>query len=428
MPLLDGPRPYSDRVVRRLWVAVAVPVAVLLCTLWAHLLTREGYRLNLSSPPFVGHADVRTGVGTPLAVLLAALVIWRGPQVAQRSTWNTLLGLTFAGATAWAVSLALVDGPRRGLRYPLTSRDEYLHDVPRVHDVTGFLGEFAQHVVVGPGQWVTQVSGHPPGLLLLLAGLRRIGLRGPWPATVLVVLAGCSAVVAVLVVVRAVAGEAPARLCAPFLVLLPAAIWIAVSGDALFLGVGAWGVACLALGRPMLGGVLLGAGLMLTYGLLTLAPLALGVLVIRRRPRDVLVAAAGVLAVLGVFAALGFWWLDGFHQTLIRYSQGAGGYRPFFYFVVANLVVFAVAVGPAAVAGLLALQRRDQLSWLVGLGVLCVLLADVSGKSKAEAERIWVLFAPWVTIAAARLDRPRVWLAVQAATGLVVESTLLTKW
>lgn len=413
---------------RRLSLAASVPVAVLLCTLWAHQLTREGYRLNLKSPPFVGHADVRIGVGTPLAVLLAVLVVGWGPQLAQRASWRGLLLLTYAGSIGWAVSLALVDGADRGLRQPLTSPDEYLHDVPRIHDVTGFLGDFASHVVVGPGQWATQVSGHPPGLVLLLAGLREIGLGGPWPAAALVVLAGCSASVAVLLTVRAVADETAARLCAPFLVLLPAAIWIAVSGDALFLGVSAWGIACLAIGRPLLGGLLLGTGLMLTYGLLTLAPVAVGVLLMRRRPRDVLVAAAGVLAVVGVFAALGFWWLDGFHQTLIRYSQGAGGYRPFFYFVVANLVVFAVAVGPAAVAGLLALQRRDRLSWLVLLGLLCVLLADVSGKSKAEVERIWIIFAPWVAIAAARLDRPRLWLAVQAATGLVVESTLLSKW
>ena len=413
---------------RRLSLAGSVPVAVGLCTLWAHHLTRQGYRLNLSSPPFVGHAELRVGLGTPLAVLLAVLVVGWGPRLVQRVTWRDLLLLTFLGATSWAVSLALVDGADRGLRQPLTSRDEYLHDVGRVTDLTGFLSDFTSHIVVGPGQWATHVSGHPPGLVLLLRGLRQIGLDGPWPAAVLFVLAGCSASVAVLVTVRAVADEAAARLCAPFLVLLPAAIWIAVSGDALFLGVSAWGIACLAVGRPLLGGLLLGAGLMLTYGLLTLAPLALGVVLMRGRLRDALAATAGVLVVIGAFAALGFWWVDGYQQTLIRYGQGAGGYRPFFYFVVANVVVFAVAVGPAAVAGLLVLERRDRLGWLVGLGLLCVLLADVSGKSKAEVERIWVIFAPWVAIAAARLDRPRLWLAVQAATGLIVQSTLLSKW
>ena len=46
--------------------------------------------------------------------------------------------------------------------------------------------------------------------------------------------------------VRVLGAEAAARRAAPFLVLGPAAIWMAVSADAVFGAVSAWGLCCLA--------------------------------------------------------------------------------------------------------------------------------------------------------------------------------------
>ena len=51
--------------------------------------------------------------------------------------------------------------------------------------------------------------------------------------------AGCAAAAVVLVAARLVAGEDRARQAAPFVVLSPAAIWIATSTDAFFLLVAA---------------------------------------------------------------------------------------------------------------------------------------------------------------------------------------------
>jgi hypothetical protein len=418
-------------VLRRVLAAGAVPVLVVVCAVWGTYLGRHGSDLDLASPPFVGHVDPRVGIGTPLAVLTALLVIGLKDRLVELP-WRRLLLTVTAAAVLWSVSLALVDGPE-GLRDPLLSRDQYLHDLPRVHDVTGFLHGFVSHITAHPGQvrWTTDVAGHPPGMMLLLAGMRELGLTGPWPAAVLCVVAGSSASAAALVTVQRLVDEGTARRAAPFLALLPAAVWVAVSADALFLGVSAWGIACLAGSSrrsALAGGLLMGAALVLTYGALTLGVLAATALLWRPRWSRIALAAAGPVVVLGLFALGGFWWWDGLQETLVRYGQGAGGYRPYGYFLVADLVVLSVAVGPAAVAGLTALHRRDRLGWLVAAGLLAVALADVSGKSKAEVERIWLLFVPWVAVATARLDRARLWLGVQALTGLVVQTVLVSKW
>ena len=60
-------------------------------------------------------------------------------------------------------------------------------------------------------------------------------------------LGGVLVVPAVLVAVRAVAGEQTARAAAPFVAVSPAAIWLVSSADAFFAGVGAWGVTCVVL-------------------------------------------------------------------------------------------------------------------------------------------------------------------------------------
>src|SRR5262249_56200471 len=73
------------------------------------------------------------------------------------------------------------------------------------------------------------------------------GLGGSAWAGAVCIAGGVAAVPAVLAAVRDVAGEEMARRAAPFLVLTPAAIWIATSADAFFLGVGAWAVALVVL-------------------------------------------------------------------------------------------------------------------------------------------------------------------------------------
>jgi hypothetical protein len=59
-----------------------------------------------------------------------------------------------------------------------------------------------------------------------------------------------------------------------------------------------------------------------------------------------------------------------------------------------------------------------------------VLLADVSGMSKAEVERIWLPFIPWLLVGTALLPARwvRILLALQLAVALVLEHVLFFVW
>jgi hypothetical protein len=173
-----------------------------------------------------------------------------------------------------------------------------------------------------------------------------------------------------------------------------------------------------------------GLGLFLSYGLVLLGVIPLAVGIARRRIRPLVLGGLAVAAVALAFAGLGFWWLDGLRATHREYYQGIAARRPYGYFLFANLAAFAVAVGPAAVGGLAVL--RDRGLWLLVSGaLLAVAIADVSGLSKGEVERIWLPFAVWVGLAAALIAvsrRPRAWLAAQAATALTVQVGVATIW
>ena len=76
--------------------------------------------------------------------------------------------------------------------------------------------------------------------------------------------------------------------------------------------------------------------------------------------------------------------------------------------------------------------RRQTLAILVAAAVAVVMLADVSGMSKAEVERIWLPFVPWVMAAGAVLfTRPwstRAWLTLQGAGALVLAVAIRSPW
>ena len=182
------------------------------------------------------------------------------------------------------------------------------------------------------------------------------------------VLAGAAVTVAVPVTVAALGRTELARAAVPFVALLPGAIWLGVSADAMFAGVTACGVALFAVGASRGGwllvrggGVVLGFGIFLSYGLLLMAPIALAVVLVTRNWRALLYAVPGALAVVAVFALAGFWWLDGYHLVVERYYQGIASHRPYWYWVWANLACLTLAVGPAVVAGL---RRTDFLTGL----------------------------------------------------------------
>lgn len=386
------------------------------------------------------------GVLLPAAVAVAG-VLW-GPGLAARLTWPVLLPGAAAASALWSVALAVSTGWGR-LTAPLAGRSEYPHDVDRVGDLGAFLATFAASVPAdSPEPWTTHVAGHPPGALLAFVLLDRAGLEGLGWAAAACIGGGALAVPAVLVTVRAVADEAAARVVAPFAVLAPTALWVATSADALFAGVAAWGVALVATGAARTGtasaaglalgaGVLLGTALFLSFGLAATALLILAVLAVQGRRRGwraagrvLVVAAAGVLLVVGAFALAGYWWLDGMAVTAQRIRSGPSyADRPLAFFLVANLAAAAVSAGPAAIAGLASL-RRSALALLPLAAVAAMVVGDVTGLIRGETERIWLPFTVWLPVAAAFLPagQRRWWLASSALLALAVEVGMRTEW
>jgi hypothetical protein len=166
--------------------------------------------------------------------------------------------------------------------------------------------------VAGPGRCGSLTSA--PLATLVFAALDRIGLHGAGWAAALCILGGAAAAPAVLSTVRVLAGPERAEAARPFVTFAPAALWIATSADALFAGVAAAGICALAHAcvrrsdlLALIGGVILGACLYLSYGLVLIAPVALAAVLVQRRIRPLLVGAVGVAAVVVAFTLAGFW-------------------------------------------------------------------------------------------------------------------------
>ncbi len=404
-------------------------------------------------PPLHGFWEAKVGPGTVPAVLLALLGVRYAEPWARRARWRLLLVSSYVVGLAWLLSLALVDGTA-GLTRTMANRTEYLVTARGVDDVGTLLSTYVDRIPYhSPDNWPIHVAGHPPGALLMFVGLDRVGLGGDLAAALAVTAVAATIPVAVLVTCRALGAADLARRAAPFLVLTPAAVFLAVSGDALFAAVAAWGLAALALaararrGRSLVGwavlaGLLLGWAVMCSYGLPLLGLLALAVLVVARSWWPLPVAAVAALGPVLAFAAAGFAWWEAYPVLVDRYWDGLAKDRPAAYWTWGNLGALLVSAGPLLGAGLGGLREgrrrlgeRDPeavraVVWLVAAAATTIVLADLSQMSKAEVERIWLPFVPWLTLSLALL--PRRWrrpgLALQVLTALLVQHLLYTTW
>jgi hypothetical protein len=416
------PAPASARA-RRTALAIGAWVALVgTAVVWGW--SAADREVGLGAAPFVGAWEVRMGPATVLAVVLAAAVVRAGPRLATRLPWRALPPTTAAGAVAFAVTVAAIDGWDR-VTAPLTNRHEYEPFAATVDSARSFIAHFVELVPQLP----THVKSHPPFATTVPWLLDQVGLGGAGWLAALVIAGWGVAVAATLVAARAVLGETRARGVAPALVLLPATLWAATSMDALFAGVGAVGVALAVCRRAdrrfaLVGGVVLGGAMLLSYGAVLLLAIPVAVAWHRRRAADVLAVAVGVVVVLLAAALAGFWWLDGLTAARVEYWDGFAGDRPLGYLAsVGNPAALAVAAGPAVAAGLARRRIHDPL--LLG-ALVAVVVADVSLLSAGEVERIWLPFVPWLALAVAGNDRR--WLAAQAATALGLASVLRSPW
>ncbi|MET7901176.1 hypothetical protein ABZS86_06760 [Streptomyces sp. NPDC005355] len=449
----------DGRAGRRRDVLAAAAAAVLFAVAAAvgTLIQRTDHTLYVDWPPLHASWHPHVGPGTPAALALGWAVVVHGPRLAARLPWRGLLWASWAAAMVWTWSLALVDGWRRGVAERLTARHEYLRGIDRFADIGAALRGFTDHILLTqPDYWPAHIAGHPPGAVLTFVGLDRLGLGGGGWAGAFCITVGSSAAVAVLVALRALGEERAARTAAPFLVLAPAAVWVGASADGYFAAVSAWGLALLALAATgtvrapgavaLASGLLLGLTAYLSYGLTLLALPATAVLLLARTARPLPFALAGAAVVAGAFTLCGFRWWEGYGLLVERYYQGVASERPYGYWVWADPAATAVAAGLACVAGARrmvpaapgALRRLrggstgtpDALVVLSFAALLALAVADLSGMSKAETERIWLPFVVWLlptTALLPALDLRR-WLLVQAAVAFLVNHLLLTSW
>lgn len=437
--MVDGQVSWTRRSAARIGGVGLALALVVAAAWWGRRI--DPHLFGNTAAPLLGHLVPRWSATTWVAVAVGVAGVLLTPHIAARWPLRRMAVAMWGWTAAWAFALAGSDGiggivNQRGINF------EYLSALPHVHSWAHYLAGFSTHIHDNAQfVWPVHVAGNPPGALLFFSALSRLGLGGTAWASVVVVLIGTSATTATIWATREIAGEALARRAAPFLALAPMAVWVATSADALFLGISAWGVALVAAAATrrgmcsdsaaLAGGLVLGASLYLSYGLAPLGGLVVAVCCAHRRLRPLLVAAIGVAAVVVCYAAFGYLWWHGLAETVVRAHQGVQASRPYGYFLLANLAALAIAVGPATAAGLANLSRAPRLGWLVAGAGFAVLVADLSGISRGEVERIWLPFMPWLIVACAALSQQRAsrpWLAAQVALGLLVQTTVLSFW
>jgi methylthioxylose transferase len=436
-------------------LAVAAGLIVVAGVVGRELLDR-GVRLVLPTPPVLARWSPHLGWGTPLAVLCVVV----GLQLQRRAaglSWRRLFLAGWLLSLAWLSSLRLVDGLQQGWTEGMLNPNGYLHEVPRIADPASFLATFTDFIAFGPGVdgtvvWTTHVAGHPPLATLLFWGLDRVGLAGGFWAALLCVVGSSVVSLALPVTLRELGAGAAARRLVPFVALFPGAVWMAVSADGLFAGVAVGGLslACLgaARGRPVVslaGGLLLGATVFLSYGLVLVGLAAVVILLLTTRRHGLrgtglpwLFATAGAGSVAAIHLAYGFNWVTGLAALRIRYYQGIASDRPFAYFAYANVAAWLIACSPLLAVAIVRAVRvliRSRRPWtqahVVSVfalsGVAMATVADLSALSKAETERIWLTFGAIAASAVTLLrGRGSAWvLMAWAGWGLAVKHLLL---
>ena len=433
------------------WIGLGIAVALIALAVYIPVLLGQSVHV-MSFPPLHAEWMPRLGPGTLPALALAVLAVVYGVDAAARAPWRALLIGSFIVGVAWLVSLAMVDG-LDGIGVILDTQYEYLNTARAVTDFPATLREYVSRIPLdADDNWPVHIAGHPPGAVLFFVVLVQLGLGSGLAAGLVVLLVAATTPVAVLLLLRRLGAEEWARRAAPFLVMGSAAIWMAVSADGMFGAVAAWGLCALgyaatATGRSAVAGwgvaagLLLGYCVMLSYGLPLLGILALAVLFLARNWRPLPWAVGAALAVVLAFAAFGFAWWEAYPVLVERYWDGVASRRQFTYWVWGNLAALAVSAGPMVGAAIaMAVQRGIRLRGLVTgervivllalAGTLTILVADLSQMSKAEVERIWLPFVPWMLLGTALLSERwrRVGFAGQLGFALVVQHLLFTGW
>ncbi len=421
------------------WLALSL---VGLALTW--VIVRGGASLGTRSAPFLGSYRFALGWSTVLAPLVAfGVLVATARGRFEHARWGTVLALGWAGTFVWALSLALVDGAA-GLTRSLQAPDNYLTDVPAVGDsALAYLRGYTDDA----GDLSNAARGHPPGPVLLLWALHRLGLTERLTLGVLITALGALVTPLVLAAVRGVCGEAAGRRLTPVLILAPYAVWVAVSVDVVVAVLGAamvamgvrasagastgrraagWAVAC---------GVTLGVAALFSYAAPWLGLSAVCLYFARRRAFLNVATGLGALLPVVVAQAAGFGWFDGLLVARDDYVARVEPNRSALAWSVISIVVLLLAVGPPLVRSMRRIRNTPGWPFLVGAGV-AVAFSVVAGLARGGAEAAWLPFFPWLTVAAVAppaqggepAPTPILLVAVGAVTAVVVEAVLATPW
>ena len=383
-------------------------------------------------PPALGNPDL--GVHPLLALslaLFAAAVVLCPRLLDERLTPGRVALILFAGTLALRLALAAGRGgtgewdkvfdTARSFEAP----NEYLPALPTVDLGPGyFLDRFAELVPSMP----VHVAGHPPGLPLVMHFL---GLDTPARLAAFCIVAGAIAAPLTYGLARELLEERGARLAGLLMAISPQALMFGVTtADAVYATLGllaAWPLARASRRARLLGAVMLFVASLFAWSLLAVGAWA-AILAWRRhglRSAIELSAICGVvlLALHGAFAALtGFDPIGTVRATEEVYRLGIASIRPYWYWLFGSPVGFLLVLGiPISWLALRELARGTD----EAVAIFAVLaIAAVLGFTKAETERIWLFFAPFVCLAAARaLDR-RPELLVPVAAALAAQALL----
>ncbi len=416
-------------------------IAVLLVALAAVVPVLTGEDVRVHFPPLHAWWGPRFNPRIVGAVVVAVLGLLYLPPLCRRLPWRWTVVLATGAAWLWTVSLGLSDG-KYGFARVYDRKAEYWYDAVRVQDVAATLAEYVDRIPYAhPENWHTHVAGHPPAALLSFVGLNRVGVEDTFWVGMIVASVGVTAVAAVLLTLDELGSRSLARRAAPWLALAPLVVWAGSSGDTYFAAVAAWGLYALArAGRrgswawAVVAGLLLGWCVFLSYGLVLLGVIALTVVFLTRAWWTVAVAGAAAVVVALGFWAFGFAWWEAYPVLRERYYDGIASERAYWYWVWANIAAWTFTVGVATWAAfpamVQAIRQRVPLAILAASGLGAIVLATLSGMSKAEVERIWLPFTVWVvTLPALLPDRwQRPLLASQLAIAFFAQMALITRW
>jgi hypothetical protein len=368
--------------------------------------------LGVPHPPFVGsvapHADPILGVAVgcfAAAVILAprvhALPPWAFGLATLAITVVLRLALAAAGGGRGGAGIAAwwkVFDPARSYEAP----NEYLPALGALHwGPRFFLDRFAETVPALP----VHAAGHPPGMLLVLDAL---GIRTPGGMAALCIGVGALGVPLTYLLGRRLLSDAAARRATLLLAFAPGALLFGVtSADAFYLTLGvlaAWPLVGRSWAARVTGAAILAVASLFAWSLLAAGAWAALVVLRRDGPRAALLLSATCGAcVLAFYAALyaatGFDPIGALLATGDVYRAGVASTRPYWYWLLGSPTAFLVVLGlPITWHALRSLADGRTLA----VAIFAVLgLAAALGFTKAETERIWLFFAPFVCLAAA---------------------------